>query len=81
MNVRPLRNTVLLERVKNDMTTDSGILLTRSDDADKAKVLAIGPAVEEVAVGDIVLVNWNKSIRAGDNFIAPVTEIVFVFEQ
>ena len=80
MNVRPLRNTVLLERVKNDMTTSSGIVLTRNDEADKAKVLAIGPAVDEVAVGDVVLVNWNKSIRAGEHFIAPVTEIVFVFE-
>jgi co-chaperonin GroES (HSP10) len=69
-----------MERVKNDMTTSSGILLTRSDDGDKARVLAIGPDVDEVAVGDIVLVNWNKSIRAGENFIAPVTEIVFVFE-
>lgn len=80
--IKPLRNNVLIQRVKKSMETASGIVLTVSEEADRAQVLAIGPLVDEVAVGDEVLANWNKATNAGDStFIVPITEIPFVFDK
>ena len=81
MSAKPLRDDVLITRLEKTMETSTGIILTRNDDADKAKVLAIGPQVTEVNVGDVVLANWNKSIKAlEDTYLISVKEIVFVFE-
>ena len=58
--ISPLQNFVLVKDEKvEDQTLDSGIILAatvNSDDAMKARVIAVGPKVENVKVGDLVVV-------------------------
>lgn len=77
--MQPLHNKVLVKRIPGEKTTASGIVLQRSDEVDRAEVLAIGPQVDEVSVGDIVLLDWNKTIKAGDNYLLTVDNIVLIY--
>ena len=79
--MRPLHNKVIVERIPGETTTSSGIVLKRSDEVDKAKVIAIGPDVEEVSVGDTVLLDWNRAVKAGDNFVITVDNIVLIYGE
>jgi co-chaperonin GroES (HSP10) len=63
MIVTPLKKKVLVAENKAEQTTDSGIILdgtTSNRDSKQATVLAIGPGVTLVSVGDVVLIEWNK---------------------
>jgi co-chaperonin GroES (HSP10) len=81
MNVKPLGNKIAVERIAADKTTNSGIILQSTQEPDKATVLALGPEVNEVNVGDKVLINWNKAVKfEGENYIIPITEVIFVYE-
>jgi hypothetical protein len=63
------------------LTTSSGIILKSSDEADKAKVVAIGPEVNDVEVGNVLLINWNKATKLMDNlYQINVNEVIGVFE-
>ena len=46
--MRPLKNKVLIERIPAEKISPGGIVLHRTDAQDKAKVLAIGPEVDDV---------------------------------
>ncbi len=81
MNIIPLKNKVVIERVEQTKTTASGIILQRTDEPDRAKILAIGPEVEDVAVGDVVLLDWNAAIKIEDKYIAPLTSIVLIYGE
>lgn len=82
MNIKPLRNNVIIERQEKDLTTASGIILQSSDEADKATVLAIGSDVQEVSVGDVVLVNWNKASKFDDKqYKINEEDIIAVFTE
>ena len=55
--LKPLEDHVILTSVKEDKTTASGIILV-TDDKEKpslAKVVAIGPKVENIQTGDTVI--------------------------
>ena len=81
MNLTPLRNNVIVEKLKKELTTSSGIILKSSDEADKAKVVAIGPEVNDVEVGNVLLINWNKATKLMDNlYQINVNEVIGVFE-
>jgi co-chaperonin GroES (HSP10) len=59
--MKPLRNNVLVAQIKEERNTESGIILTGPDVASKnGKVLAIGPDVEYVSVGETVVPDWSK---------------------
>lgn len=79
--MRPLHNRVIVEQIAAEKISAGGIVLQRSDGPDKAKVLAIGPEVKEVSIGDIVLLNWNAASKAGEHFIITEDQIVLVFEE
>lgn len=79
--MRPLHNKVIVERIPGETTTSSGIVLQRSNEVDKAKVIAIGPDVDEVSVGDVVLLDWNKAIKTGDKFVLTVDNIVLIYGE
>lgn len=82
MNIKPLRNNVIIERQEKDLTTASGIILQSSDEADKATVLAIGSDVKEVSVGNVVLVNWNKASKFDDKqYKISEEDIIAVFTE
>lgn len=63
MNVRPLKKKVLVAQNKNETKTTGGIILSdegSARDSKTATVMAIGPDVTMVAVGDKVLLDWSK---------------------
>ena len=70
-----------VERIEKELTTSSGIILQSNDDPDYSKVIAIGPDVTEVAVGDKVLVDWNKAVKSGDVYVITENNIVFAVEE
>jgi co-chaperonin GroES (HSP10) len=87
MEVRPLRKKVLVAENKSEVKSESGIILdgaTSVLESKRATVLAIGPEVTEVRVGDVVLVEWAKAtpVKVGDVQRAMIEQehIVAVFE-
>jgi co-chaperonin GroES (HSP10) len=83
MNIRPLKNNVLVEQIAKESTTSSGIVLTSVDkDAQtEGRVISIGPDVEHVSVGDRLIVDWSKSARAGKYWFVKEEFIVAVLEE
>jgi chaperonin GroES len=79
MNIVPLKNKVVVERVEEPKTTPSGIILQCTDEPDKAKVISVGPDVDEVSVGDVVLLDWKATTKIEDKYVVPVTSIVFIY--
>lgn len=64
MNVIPLRDNVLVAENKRENTTASGIVIESGQGLGESKtgtVLAIGPKVDVVNVGDKILLMWNKA--------------------
>ena len=82
MNLKPLGKKVIVERLENSKTTSGGIILTRSEEADKAQVLAIGSEVDAVAVDDVVLLNWNAATKTIDDYyVISIDDIVFIYGE
>jgi len=81
MNMKPLHNKIIVQRIPGETVTESGIVLQRSTEVDRAKVVAIGPDVDEVEVGDIVLLDWNKAIKSGEFYLLTIDNVVFVYEN
>lgn len=83
----PLQDRVLVELIEKETVTSGGILLTRADpaEANRGKVLAIGPTVLDVSVGDVILPNWNQAtkikVEDKDAYIIKEQDIVLVFED
>jgi co-chaperonin GroES (HSP10) len=64
MNVQPLRSKVIVAENYIESKSESGIILDGVDSLRQtphATVLAIGPDVTDVAVGDVVMLEWNKA--------------------
>ena len=64
MAVRPLGKKVLVAENKRDNQTASGIILEGGQGLGESKtgtVVAIGPEVTQVQVGDKILLEWNKA--------------------
>jgi chaperonin GroES len=87
MEIRPMNDRVLVAENKKDTTTASGIVIegTRgTGDTAKATVLAVGPEVKDVKVGDVVLLDWAKAspVKVGDVQRAMIKEefIIAVYE-
>lgn len=87
MNVTPLQDRVLVAENKKEDTTESGIIIEGArgvGNTAKATVLAIGPTVKDVKVGDVVLLDWGKAspVKVGDVQRAMIKEefILAVFE-
>jgi co-chaperonin GroES (HSP10) len=82
MNIKPLRDNIIIVKEEKSLTTSSGIILKTNDEADRARVVAIGPDVVDVQVNDLVIVNWNKAqIIDRDNFRINVLEVIGVLED
>ena len=59
MKIKPLSDNVVIKMTEAEETTVSGIILTGAakEKPQVAEVVAIGPKVEDVKVGDKVLTN------------------------
>ena len=80
MDIRTLGNKIAVTRIAASKETESGIILKRSDEPDRAKVEVIGPDVDEVQVGDILLVNWNEAVKVeGEYYVLPITGVIWVY--
>jgi co-chaperonin GroES (HSP10) len=78
--MKPLRDNIIVERIAAEKQTASGIILKRTEEPDRAKVIALGPKVDEVSIGDELLVNWNKAVKVeNENYVIPITEVVFIY--
>lgn len=56
MNIKPLKNKILLLPVEKSKTTRSGLIVDSDKDKTiEGKVLAIGPDVKEVKIEDTIL--------------------------
>ena len=81
MSYRPTGKNVLVERIAAQKETSSGIILKSAEEPDKAKILAIGPEVDEVAVDEVAVVNWNAATKVEDEFyIINIDNIVLIIE-
>jgi chaperonin GroES len=88
MAVRPLGKKVLVAENKRESQTASGIIIEGRDvqgESKTATVLAIGPEVKSVEVGQVVLLMWNKgavvTIDGNQRVMILEEDIVAVLEQ
>lgn len=88
MIVKPLKKKVLVAENKRENTTESGIIVDGAQGLGESKsgtVLAIGPDVTEVAVGDTVYLMWNKgqvvTIDGAQRVMIDEENIVAVLEK
>jgi co-chaperonin GroES (HSP10) len=87
--LQPIKNKILiqLENMDKETVLDSGFILTTKarDEAQRAKVLAIGPDVEYVKVGDSILPNWNAAAptryEKEDYYLIKEDEVVMIVEE
>ena len=75
----PLHNKVVVQRIETQGMSSGGIILNRSEEPDLAKVIATGPEVDEVFVGDTVLLDWNKAVKCGEDFVITVDNIIMIY--
>lgn len=82
MSLRPLKDNLIVEKQEKELKTETGIVLTRSDEADKAVVVAVGPEVEGVSVGDVLLINWQKApLIEKSQYKVSLEDVIAVFED
>ena len=81
MNIKPLHDRVLIERLDSVKETASGIILKHSEEPDRAKVIAVGPEVTEVSAGDVVQPDWGKCAKLQEFFIVKIEDIAYVYED
>ena len=78
MNIEPQRNFVLVELRSDAASNPSGIEIVRlaQTPSQFARVLAVGPAVREVAVGVSVVVSRLQGIVVEDKLLLPESAIL-----
>ena len=85
--IRPLGKRVVVELLQKESVTPGGIVLTRvdSDEVTRGLVLAVGPEVVDISVGDVILANWNKGqkmkVEDLDAYVVTEDDVVLVFED
>jgi co-chaperonin GroES (HSP10) len=85
--LKPIKNNVIVELIEKEKVTSTGIVLSSADplEANKGKVLKIGPDVLDVKEGDMILPNWNKArlakYMATDFYIVSEDDVVLIFEE
>ena len=62
MNVKPTRKNVLVAENKIEYKSDAGLIIEAgsASDSKTGTVLAVGPEVTMVNVGDVIYLEWNK---------------------
>jgi chaperonin GroES len=78
--MKPTRDNIIVIRIAAEKSTYSGIILKSADEPDKAQVIAIGNKVDEVNVGDTVLLNWNKATKIeNETYVVPIKEVIWIY--
>ena len=81
--MKPLRDNIIVKRIAHERKTSSGLILqSNAGEPDRAEVVSIGPKVDEVSIGDLLLINWNKAIKIQDEeYIIPITDVILVYGE
>ena len=85
--LKPIKSKVILELVEKEKLSSGGIVLQKADptEANRGIVLAIGPDVTDVEVGQEVLPNWNSAMKLKFDdknlYVVDQEEIVLIFED
>jgi co-chaperonin GroES (HSP10) len=87
MKITPLKKRVLVAENKTETKSESGIILDNANSVRESRsgtVLAVGPDVTTVKVGEVVYIEWNKAavVKVGDaqRVIIEEADIVAVYE-
>ena len=87
MKITPLKTRVLVAENAAETKSEFGIILDGANsvrDSRAGTVLAIGPDVKTVKVGDVIYLEWNKAsvVKIGDaqRVIIEEEHIVAVYE-
>jgi co-chaperonin GroES (HSP10) len=79
--MKPLGNNVIVKRAEKNLTTNSGIILQRNDEADFAEIVNIGPDVVDVQVNNKVLLDWNKAVKIDkENYKVSIDSVIAIVE-
>ena len=82
MSFIPLNRSIIIERQEPNKTTDSGIILRSSLEPDKAIVKYIAVGLDEVSVGDSLLINWNKAFKVENElYRISIDDVVAIYEE
>jgi co-chaperonin GroES (HSP10) len=85
MNIKPLKDKILVSRIAGEKQTEFGIILKSSEGPDKALVEAVGPKVDEVSIGDEVLINWNGAVKVSGKeldkefYVVAIEHVILVY--
>ena len=85
MNIKPLKDKILVSRIAGEKQTEFGIILKSSEGPDKALVEAIGPKVDEVSIGDEVLINWNGAVKVSGKeldkefYVVSIEHVILIY--
>jgi co-chaperonin GroES (HSP10) len=85
MILKPLKDKVVVSRIAGEKQTEFGIILKSSEGPDRALVESIGPKVDEVSVGDEVLINWNGAVKVSGKeiekelYVVSIEHIILVY--
>ena len=85
MILKPLKDKIVVSRNAGEKQTEFGIILKSSEGPDRALVESIGPKVDEVAIGDEVLINWNGAVKVSGKeiekelYVVSVEHIILVY--
>lgn len=86
MNLKTLKNNVIVEMIEKEKITASGIILKSADrdEVTKGTVVQIGPDTLDVAIGDVILPNWNAAspleYDGTKYYVVSEDEIVLIFD-
>jgi co-chaperonin GroES (HSP10) len=85
MNIKPLKDKILVSRLAAENQTEFGIILKSSEGPDKALVESVGPKVDEVAIGDEVLINWNGAVKVSgkelekEYYVVAIEHVILIY--
>lgn len=63
--MKPTGNRVLVAEVR-ESSTNSGLILSRSIETKRAKILEVGPDVKFVQVGEEIYLDWSKGVAVSE---------------
>ena len=85
MILKPLKDKILVSRIAGEKQTEFGIILKTSEVPDKALVESIGPKIDEVSVGDEVLINWNGAVKVSGKelekefYVVSIEHVILIY--
>lgn len=84
MSINPTGKMVLVAEMVSKPHS-SGLIIKGMSDTKTAKILAVGPDVKSVVVGERAIINWSKGVvvnESGKQFVLiPENEILVVIED